>query len=255
MTDHPILFSAPMVRALLEGRKTQTRRVLKPQPDAGQFFGHMTYVEAQRKVIARNATGMRQDIKIPFAPGDRLWCREAWRASRKWDSIAPRDIIPREVTVMFEAGGSIANQDEKGDWRPSDLPAVGYFPPWAGKGRPSIFLPRWASRLTLTVTEVRVQRLQDISTEDAIAEGIEGSEIDGWRCYLPEPKNQDAWQCPRESFRTLWDSINAKRAGGAYAWAANPWVTATSFHAAKINIDQMPERIVHKHLNIRGSDQ
>lgn len=231
MSDHQILFSAPMVRALLDGRKTQTRRVLNPQPDAGQFFGRMTYVADMRKVIARNACGMRQDVKIRYAPGDRLYVREAWRIWRVLDAYAPRDLQSgtlnqSRASIWYEA---TPNEDQKAGPLKHEI----------GKFRQGMHMPRWASRLTLKVTDVQIQRLQDISEEDAIAEGVEGSEIDGWRCYLPEPKNQDAWQCPRESFRTLWDSLNASRNDGAYAWTANPWVTATTFEVVRGNIDEV----------------
>lgn len=194
MADHPILFSGPMIRALLSGQKTQTRRVLKPQPqgdvihygcirDEGAFWTDQSFASHRLRIWA----------------GDRLWVRETLRANSndqgaRWYGYAADGADVWPLTVWHKVRDSI----------------------------PSIHMPRWASRLTLAVTDIKIERLQDISEPDAIAEGIEGSEIDGWRCYLPEPKNQDAWQCPRESFRTLWDSINAKRAGGAYAWAANP---------------------------------
>lgn len=225
MTDRPILFSGPMVRALLDGRKTQTRRVLKPQPDAGQFFGHMTYVEAQRKVIARNATGMRQDIKIPFAPGDRLWVRDAWCTHKAYDDLSPSEMGGEEA-VQYSADGTLQTRG----WPAADFDA--------GRKRASMHMPRWASRLTLLVTEVRVQRLQAISEEDAVAEGIEKSKtLLGVPQFRDYRQNGGAWLfSSRESFRTLWDSLNSER---GFGWDANPWVSATSFEVVKANIDEV----------------
>ena len=128
MSDHPIIFSGPMVRSLLDGRKTQTRRVLKPQPQGEQ---------------PKNWT-RANDKAVRYAPGDRLYVREAINKVS-----TPGDVVYR---ADFEAGGN-------------DGAGLGW--------RPSIHMPRWASRLTLTVTDVRVQRLQDISEEDARAEGCD----------------------------------------------------------------------------------
>ncbi|NKC02468.1 hypothetical protein HED55_00770 [Ochrobactrum haematophilum] len=111
-----------------------------------------------------------------------FYVREAWRVSRMHDQVAPRDLKPRTMTVFFEAGGSIANQDAPGDWKPAVWPEIGERPDWAGKFRQAMHMPRWASRITLEVTGVKVERLQDCSREDAIAEGIEQScpEVDPW---------------------------------------------------------------------------
>jgi len=197
--DRPIIFSAPMVRALLGGRKTQTRRVLKPQPDPGQFFGHITYVEAQNLLICRSATGMRQDIRIPYAPGDRLYVREA-------HAFGPLDPPP----VIYRATA------EDDGWE------VGPDARWSSP----IHMPRWASRITLTVTEIRVQRLQEISTDDAIAEGIDLPPVPGGTLALM------AQGIAKDAYRGLWNSLH-----GPDAWDANPWVVAVSFTVRKGNID------------------
>lgn len=219
MSDRPILFSAPMVRALPDGRKTQTRRVLKVQPDKHMRFSALNY----RTAIFRNvANGHRQDVILPYAPGDRLWVREQCAT---WGRGPERE--PVEFPVVYAAddpeweGIKHDAKMSKGD-------------EW--KIRPSIHMPRWASRLTLTVTEVRVQRLQEISEADAVAEGIEHDQdrsrgnVIGWRDYLDR-----GGKCGtvRGSFKSLWNSIH-----GDGAWDANPWVAAITFTVRKGNIDE-----------------
>ena len=204
--NRPIIFSAPMVRALIDGRKTQTRLVLKPQPDPGQFFSHMTYVEAQSLLICRSATGMRQDIRLPYAPGDRLWGREVWGLD-----ISDHGDCPRyKATLDYQCGDKIKSPHE------------GPFT-W----RSPIHMPRRFSRLTLVVTDVRVQRLQEISEADAKAEGVDGVCWEDWRDY----GGPSSYRLP---FRSLWNSIH-----GHDAWDDNPWVAALTFTVHRCNIDQM----------------
>lgn len=227
MTDHPILFSGPMVRAILEGRKTQTRRVLKPQPKDGSqvalFYPNLKVVR-----FSHDHKAFLQDVKTKYAIGDRLWVREGWTTRQELDAVKPSEISQNQSI------GYIA--DDEG--------------PWLGKRRPSIFMPRWASRLTLTVTDVRVQRLQDISEEDAIAEGVEldleccGNFDTGFDLSdHGEPINLRQGDCcgnpalvtdPRLTFGILWDSINGKRA----PWESNPWVAAYTFTFEERNIGQ-----------------
>ena len=171
MTDRPILFSGPMVQALLAGAKTQTRRTLARQPQ-DHHWRHLpnynlgvTVLDAQGGTVASFAHTYRADpviggagssfgvdkeplLPLRYAPGDRLWVRERWAVSTIYDGVAPRDVA--------QCGVRYAATDER----------LGI------KDRPSIFMPRWASRLTLTVTHVRVQRLQEISEADAKAEGV-----------------------------------------------------------------------------------
>lgn len=225
MSDRPTLFSAPMVLALLAGRKTQTRRLL-PNPE---YYGCPTgdcphdRQEQCDQAMAENTAG---DLR--FAVGDRLWVKETWRTHKRWDGFKPSDIIPAS-RVWHEADGR-DNCDQH------------------GKIRVSIFMPRWASRLTLMVTDVRVERLQDCSEADAIAEGIEpGHHPDtgkpcGWKSYeiihsgrhkgQPNPHAIVPNKSPVTSYAELWDSIN-----GEGAWEANPWVVAVSFEVRKGNID------------------
>lgn len=232
MADRPIIFSGPMVRALIKGRKTQTRRLLKLAGRAPEYIGphgcqddptcwgwdhadggYIT-VEGDDKDHLPGWRNGWHDWSGAYAPGDRLYVREAWRCSAKHDATAPRDLIPRSMTIAFEAGGNIANQDSKDDWRPS--PASYTEAEWMGRARPSIHMPRWASRLTLTVTDVRVQRLWAIDNLDAVAEGV--------RVHCED--------VARTEFSLLWNSLH-----GPDAWDANPWVVALTFTVEQRNID------------------
>lgn len=204
MSDRPILFSAPMVRALLAGTKTQTRRVIEPVTGPIQE-GDIIVSWPADAPVRKGLT-----FRPRFAVGDRLWVKETWRTHRSWDDHKPSD-VPRS-RLWYEADRDNCDQH--------------------GKARPSIFMPRWASRLTLTVTDVRVERLQDISEADAIAEGIEPSALSGhWKDYGPDPL---PWASPVESYRSLWKSLHTKP---DHLWADNPWVCALSFDVREGNID------------------
>lgn len=177
--EHPILFNAEMVRALLDGRKAQTRRVVKPQPSrvtgwgciGSQGFGF----------IAEDIDGYASILRCPYGLGDHLWVRE---------------------TFCKQIGAFGESVDYA--YRATDGEACG---PW----RPSIRMPRCASRIQLAVTDVRVERVQDISEEDCVAEGISGNP---WHDEMLEP------------FAEFWDSINRKR---GYGWDANPFVWVVEF--------------------------
>jgi len=211
MADKPILFSGAMVRALLAGTKTQTRRAIEPV--GGEFHDGDIVASWQG-----NAARFRPRYRV----GDRLYVREsAW-----YD----REIIP-EIgcdRVFFE-GGHVRFSDGRSGQAPGhpDVHTAEMFGFNASlKRRPGIHMPRWASRITLTVTDVRVERLQDISPEDAIAEGVEhpgrgNPFIDGDGMAV-------------EVYRTIWEDIN-----GPGAWDANPWVAAYTFTVALGNIDQI----------------
>ena len=251
MTDRPILFSAPMIQALLDGRKTQTRRILKPQPSpecAGfqTVFAQAPYFEAMDAAGRPiNAFPAGRDCVSPYPPvhftkGDRLWVRETWaqhhpagvQAGRF--SMAGRAGIPGPpcVTyrVIYRADGdplrvwhcndypyrSAAGPRDEIDGRHPDV--CSEFPGWDSP----MCMPRWASRLTLTVTDVRVQRLQEISEADAIAEGapavISGQGVDG------------PVKTHRTGFVGIWNKINGN-------WLDNPWVVAITFVVEHRNID------------------
>lgn len=200
MKERPILFSGAMVRAILNGRKTQTRRVLK-----GLALSWLDEFMFTPEFVADPDNAM-----CPFGvPGDRLWVRETWL--QEYDPITVKSYFPPRALykatesrhcVQFDGDGfAEINKDgtEKSPWRPS------------------IFMPRWASRITLEITKVRVERLQEISEEDCLAEGCPdalGSEycIDGMSC-------RKAW------YADLWDSINGKN----HPWASNPWVWVIEF--------------------------
>ncbi|AZV00163.1 hypothetical protein pben1_p06 [Paracoccus phage vB_PbeS_Pben1] len=229
MADRPILFSAPMVRAILREiaapgtGKTQTRRLLNVDP--------AWHLDQRRRAAAEAGHyWFTEDLDMPgglhvvprFAPGDRLWVREAWCLDAQMDHVAPSKCSP------YEPRGYPAN-----DWiiEPACMMIR------AGKLRPGIHMPRWASRLTLHVTDVRVQRLQDISEDDARAEGIE--RLKSGRGYYDHTVSKGAVRAgiwhhkATDAFEVLWDSLNAERA----PWASNPWVVAVTFRPVLTNID------------------
>lgn len=209
--ERPILFSAPMVRAILAGRKTMTRRIVKPQPAGKQRvvegLAHVTVGmnPADDGAVWYVGDGVSRgtEVRCPYGSfGDRLWVRETFRP------------------IM-----SGMNEGEW-DYRADDPSASGIgFIPW----KPSIFMPRQASRITLQVEAVRVERLQDITDEDAIAEGMHKFHGVGFYGYDP---NGTPGTCvgdsAGEAFRLLWDKIN-----GNGSWDVNPWVWVVSFSVVK----------------------
>lgn len=192
--ERPILFSAPMIRAIMDGRKSQTRRILKSK-DA-------SWVE---RMTANFLAGKWGERPLPYGvPGDVLWVREAWQSDVRNAMLSPRDIAQTEP-IFYAAGGEVRTTE-------LSICAVGW--------RPSIHQPRWASRINLLVKEVRVERLQDISEEDAKAEGV--SWADG-----EQDEYVRKWGYPQTAkarFAELWESIN-----GVDSWEANPWVVAVTF--------------------------
>ena len=215
MKDRPILFSAPMVRALLDGSKTQTRRVVKPKAAEDlEWFGGKDGADDDRKTNEILCQRSVEDglqiwnfdypeegsvvIVFPYGqPGDRLWVREAWKAHTTFDNLPPRDIPQTHVWYMADKGYKAESRHRQG-----------------------MFMPRWASRITLEITSVRVERLQDISAADAQAEGIVPDGDGGWhladtRHYMGDPIS---------SYASLWEYIN-----GPDSWEANPWVWVIEF--------------------------
>ena len=197
MTDRPIIFSAPMVRALLAGRKTQTRRL---------------------------ATSPLRRCEV----GDRLYVREAWRTHKVSDELPPR-MLTGEGRVWFEADRD--NCDAH------------------GRLRPGMHMPRWASRLTLIVEGVKVEPLQAISRDDAIAEGLARADKGGshWKWGIPDRDgwpgtDDDGWPWvkwrsdPRDAYGNLWDSLHADE---GQRWEDNPEVVALTFRVVRGNIDQV----------------
>lgn len=225
MTDRPILFSGVMVRALLAGRKTQTRRVITPQPaNSDKFLGFIGIGET-RAVFGSSGypRSEPETVKIPISVGDRLWVREAWFAARSLDTTPPRD-ISHDADIEYDA--------TKRSYAEIGL---------TGKPRPSMFMPRWASRVTLIVKDVKIERLQDISDADAIAEGIDRVENNYGNgpayCDYQLGKRWDTaewYRSPVDSYHSLWDSINSKG-----AWDENPWVVAYTFVTINANVDKV----------------
>lgn len=226
MTDRPIPFSAPMIRAILDGRKTQTRRVLRPQPEFKGGFGD--YHDAEEwgwEDEDGYHTSVLDIVPNGFRVGDRLWVREAWRAMDGQDAFSGAKI-----------GEQCLDAGYKRAWSPTQFEADGERVNWIcdphtfgtrpGRYRHARFMPRWASRLTLTVTDVRVQRLQNISEADAIAEGVDAVPLDD----VP----RQAAISRRSDFAGLWNNIN-----GPDAWDANPWLVALTFTVARGNIDDL----------------
>lgn len=203
--DRPILFSGPMVRALLSGTKTQTRRVVKPAKC--KVMGvPMACCEFAGEVNQGDYTNS------PYGqPSDRLWVREAFRFPESIDHLSPAEIGEKALAagypkpwcpIQFEADGLRRTPQE---WRDFVTPPQANE---AGRLRAGMHMPRWASRITLEVTGVRVERLQDISADDCWAEGIP---------YSPDVD-------PVHEYRNLWEQIN-----GPDSWAANPWVWVVEF--------------------------
>jgi hypothetical protein len=236
MTERPILFQGAMVRAILDGSKTQTRRVVKPVGNDGGFvlveqkdgtlWPHRSDDGESCFVTRRERDGDYLDdipMRCPYGqPGDRLWVREAWRVAKKWDGTAPRDLPPRTMTVEYEVGGYACNSAfAGGQWTASEDNSPREHPEWVGKLRPSMFMPRWASRITLEITGVRVERLQDISEADSQAEGCAPAWLDA---DDNETVHADAPPTYRQGYARLWRDIN-----GPGSWGANPWVWVYEF--------------------------
>jgi len=219
MKEHPILFSAAMVQAILRVDKTQTRRPIKPQPQSsapGVYADRYNHGPEWAFWLPDNRMTQPRVWKCPYGvPGDRLWVREAWTffdptetEPDRWDGpvVAPDNSDERRLLdywrkrIIYRADG--------------EPDVVNPVPRW----RPSIHLPSWASRITLEVTEVRVQRVQGISEEDAKAEGA--------LAWHDADESRPFRNTAREAFHELWNSINAKR---GFGWAVNPWVWAITF--------------------------
>lgn len=232
--ERPILFSGPMVRAILDGRKTQTRRIIKPQPQRCEAYGReeafcpdaaysrepgstmQGMAVDPRRWWCANAGGPRTAHVCPYGqPGDRLWVRETWALENP-----PED----GELLIWQADRSAAWRSHLGE---RFRLAPNYQP---NRWRPSIYMPRWASRLTLEVVSVRVERLHDISEEDAKAEGA-------CEWGLENERHEEAWArwtrildsstrvgSARGAFAALWTSIN-----GPKSWDANPWVWCVEF--------------------------
>jgi hypothetical protein len=268
MKERPILFSESMVRALLEGRKTQTRRVigLPPAPnnlgawEATTVGGKGVYLDKamtkpapEQAAIWHTRTG--KCICCTYGkPGDQLWVRETW-ASPETNALPGRVAYNADGqcgAFIGDGGGGLV-------WLQHGriLEADGYqqcFPEhgatyglkkYGGRWRPSTHMPRWASRITLEITKVRVERVQDISEADAKAEGCEPKvvtqqDIDDLQITDVSPFLKELAKAfgpgqftAKDDYARLWDSINAKRDSGIHAWKNNPWVWVIEYKRAE----------------------
>lgn len=243
MTDRPIIFSAPMVRALLAGRKTQTRRILgdkvppppdpvdlawparKPWPYLDAYCSGTRTPENPRGMGENWAWWTRDDrpceqFRVGYVPGDRLWVREAVIiAPPGWTNTPANPMGPRWQEVGYLADTPNGELSETA--REYGL-----------KASPSIHMPRWASRLTLNVTDVRVQRLQEISEEDAKAEGCGPVIPDDVKDH---PLAKHIGPPAINAFAAVWERLHGET--GPKSWESNPWVVAISFAVEKRNID------------------
>jgi len=225
MREHPTLFSAPMVRAILAGTKTQTRRLVKGP--RGKSWNAVYWQDSfdgggQPGLACADICAPLSDppecfgewrIKCPFGvPGDRLWVRETWA-----DLIAAGFDGPEKL-AYFE---QYLSRDGTHEDPESKRCRLDYGVKW----RPSIHMPRWASRITLEVQNIRVERLQEITEEDAQAEGV---------TPFPHDLEGDCWTDGkhRTAFEYLWDQINRDRA----TWSSNPWVWVVEFKRAESQV-------------------
>lgn len=229
MKERPILFSAPMVRAILAGRKTQTRRIAKPQPDS--YLTSLAHFQGKPTCTFAMKEGVYQ-IACPYGrPGDRLWVKETW--GYPLSACKPTE-IPEGDPIIYRA-------DYPDDGSP------GY------KQRPSIFMRRWMSRITTKIVSIRIERLNDISEDEAWAEGIgehgkplaalfnvllSYPKVDlgalalsmprdfafGDNPKVPSDRERVTWVTARGVYAALWEGIN-----GPGSWAENPWVWVVEF--------------------------
>jgi hypothetical protein len=221
--ERPILFSAPMVRAILEGRKTVTRRAARAGFNPEDLEGTLSTSEC-RKLCRELPQHFGASYFCPYGqPGDRLWVRETWYCDhfevQRGPYLQPRDMVDLDQsradgTLVYAAHGLTPYEAEQPVWKPS------------------IHMPRWASRILLEITAVRVERLQDGEGETAhdsryIAEGINRIHHGDGQHYYHAFKNEPGlgnWVDPFAAWRELWVEVN-----GADSWSANPWVWVVEF--------------------------
>jgi len=231
MKDIPILFSTPMVLAILNNEKTNTRRVIKNQPsdEVGEFLRQLWPCKRkQYEYMGDPEQGHEVNTKPYAFPGDSFYVRESW-------NLFLNNEGPEGYTrlIQYSAdGATIAVPEEHFQWF-DEKEKNGYLK------RPSIFMPKWASRIWLKVKNIRVEKLQDISEEDSLKEGIRSFTKDGvgfkygldgwhWSCQTGSP-----FMCntAKIAFELLWDSINGKprKNGVDISWGANPWTWGIEF--------------------------
>lgn len=242
MKERPIIFSAEMVRAILDGKKTQTRRVIKDQPVLWSTRDGEEAGFTWRKTGGGNGPTWERQKFIEFCPygvpGDRLWVRETWahyqtvNYVRRADGRAFSEVS--DGLAGYKADGFDSIDDFADHVRLMSDTSLEAVEINGDRWRPSIHMPRWASRITLEVRDVRVERVQDINWQDARYEGLH-CEIDasGHAWYSPDKDKsiELAWghrmvKDPRIAFKHLWNSLNAKR---GFGWETNCWVWVVEF--------------------------
>lgn len=216
MKETGMLFSAPMVRALLDGSKTQTRRIVKQLDPA---MGACTTGNDGRPMSVCWAFG-GPVLHCPYGQlGDRIWVRETFRLTDTFDLDSPSRVGERCIDAGYKKPWAPIQYEADGqqrDWHHVGTPPHDGTQPKPGKTRVSIHMPRWASRIELEIVSVRVERLNDCSDADARAEGTPGG-----HGVIPSYHYNAT---PSEHYAHLWESIN-----GAGSWAANPWVWVIEF--------------------------
>lgn len=218
MNARPVLMHASSVLKVLAGRKTQTRRIVKPQPPASAKSAGVISSGTSSNGLwwwldSRDLDGgtVGEEFRCPYGvPGDLLWVRETWRAPANNDPWAPHRLA-HNVPVWYSADNGKRFITNAGT---------------PGKTRTSIHMPRWASRLTLRLTDVRAERLNEISDRDCVAEGV----------------GLDAFKLPGDTalvcYRRIWEEIH-----GEFSWGDNPWVWALTFEVLRENVDHVLRRV------------
>ena len=220
MKEYPIIFSGDHPRKILDGIKIQTRRTwglneINKEPDKWKVTPTLNPSVFGFYVVENGVPSVLERIKCPYGQvGDRLWVRERHIFIDRWGELPARVVYSDgsgKCVGEFPNGATVYHQNDRAGW----------------KWRPSIHMFRWASRITLEITEVRVERVQEISQDDAIAEGIEPPEH---AFRMISGGDVEVNESPKELFSELWDSLNAKR---GYGWEVNPWVFVISFKVVK----------------------
>jgi hypothetical protein len=218
MKEHPILFSGPMVRAILAGRKSQTRRVVKPKYEIGMWDWDPKDKSYGPFIADKYGDYHKVTDYAPWQPGDRLWVRETF-ADLRGMGFGNDPVTDKPWNFAYKADIQPGSD--------SDQARIDYGVKW----KPSIHMPRAASRITLEVTDVRVERVQDITEQDAISEGaLTIPNTPEYQKVFDEAVSAEQkpplGESPRQRFARLWDIINAKK---GYGWETNCWVWVIEF--------------------------
>jgi len=236
MKEHPIIFCSDMVSAILNGGKTQTRRIFNPErivisPHKNGGFYYHTFARRKGELVDTGQGGFTPNNWLHYCPygqvGDRLWVRETWRVNAIGNYCREHsDHKTCEVEYATLPGCARGNREFYCVTDEELQKANRYYDKnHQGGFNPSIHMPHWASRITLEIYNIRVERVQDISEQDAKAEGVQGSNCKHGYDYCLE-----CGISHKANFSSLWDSINIKR---GYSWISNPWVWVIEFKKVK----------------------